>query len=193
VHTLAYLLMCLVIFSGFLGVYVYMRYPRLGTHNRANRSREELFTELGSLNDSGRKLSKQCDPQVQAVVDSAVDRTNIGGGVLAQLMAIDASQMLVVADENNQSMATTRVSNRHQQALVDFIAQRIPRSRRQDEAANLQELLTMLCRRQALLHKIRKDIQLQSWMQIWLYVHIPLTIALLFVLAIHIVSVFFYW
>ena len=193
VHTLAYVLMCLVIVSGFGGVYVYMRYPQLGARNRANSSREELFTELGSLNGSVRKFSKLCDPQVQAVVDSAVDRTNIGGGVTAQLLALDSSQMLKVADENSQTMAATRVSNKYQNAVVDFIAQRIPRGRKQDEAANLQELLTMLCRRQALLQKIRKDIQLQGWMQVWLYIHIPLTIALLFALVIHIVSVFFYW
>ncbi|ARN74584.1 hypothetical protein [Oceanicoccus sagamiensis] len=193
VHTLAYGLMCLVIFSGFGGVYVYMRYPSLSARNRANSSRAELFAELASLNESVRKLSKNCDPQVHAVVDSAIDRTNIGGGAVAQLMAIDASQMLKEADEDSLRTAASRVSNKDQQAVVDFIAQRIPRSRKQDESATLQELLTMLCRRQALLRKIRKDIQLQGWMQIWLYLHIPLTIALLFALAVHIIAVFFYW
>jgi hypothetical protein len=193
VHTLAYLLMCLVIFSGFAGVYVYMRYPSLGARNRANSSREQLFVELGGLNKSVRQLAKLCDPAVQSVVESAVDRTNIGGGVVTQLLARDASQMLLVADEDSLSTAANRVSNKDQSAVVDYIGQRIPRSRKQQESAYLQELLTMLCRRQALLRKIRKDIQLQSWMQIWLYIHIPLTIALLFALAVHIVSVFFYW
>ncbi|WP_101757807.1 hypothetical protein [Oceanicoccus sp. KOV_DT_Chl] len=193
VHTLAYVLMCLVIFSGFAGVYVYMRYPRLSARNRANSSRDELFSELGELNDGVRKLASLCDPQVQAVVDSAIDRTNIGGSILAQLLAADGSQMLKPADEDSQSMAATRVSNKDQQSVVNFIAQRIPRSRKQEQSANLQDLLTMMCRRQALLRKIRKDVQLQGWMQIWLYVHIPLTVALLVALTVHIVSVFFYW
>jgi hypothetical protein len=193
VHTLAYVLMCLVIFSGFGGVYVYMRYPSLSARNRANSSREELFTELGGLNKSVRQLAKLCDPAVQSVVESAVDRTNIGGGVVAQLFALDYSQMVKVADDDSLTTAAARVGNKDQLEIVRFIGQRIPRSRKQDESANLQELLTMLCRRQALLRKIRKDIQLQSWMQIWLYIHIPLTIALLLALAIHIVSVFFYW
>lgn len=193
VHTLAYVLMCLVILSGFVGVYVYMRYPGLGARNRSNSSREELFAELGSLNKSVRQLAKQCDPAVQSVVDSAVDRTNIGGGVLAQLLALDASQLVKVADDDSQTTAASRVSNKDQAEVVSFIGRRIPRSRKQDESAHLQELLTMLCRRQALLRKIRKDIQLQAWMQIWLYLHIPLTIALLIALAVHIVSVFFYW
>ena len=193
VHTLAYALMCLVIFSGFAGVYVYMRYPSLSARNRANNSREELFTELGGLNEAVRKLSKQCDPTVQAIVDSAVDRTDVGGGVFAQLFAIDDSQLIKPAEESSQSTAAKRISNKDQVQVVSFIGKRIPRGRKQQESAILQELLTMLCRRQALLRKIRKDIQLQSWMQIWLYIHIPLTIALLFSLTIHVVSVFFYW
>ena len=30
-------------------------------------------------------------------------------------------------------------------------------------------------------------------MDIWLYVHVPLTFALMFALITHIISVFFYW
>jgi hypothetical protein len=193
IHTLAYVLMSLVILSGMGGVYVYMRYPRLTARNRANSSREELFSELSQLNDNVRQRSKRCDAQLQTVIDSAIDRTQIGGGLMAQLLAIDHSQLLTVPDEHSQSMVTTRKSNKDQSLVVDFIAQQIPRSRKTEESANLQELLTILCRRQVLLRKIRKDIQLQGWMQIWLYLHIPLTISLLFALAAHIVSVFFYW
>jgi len=193
VHTLAYVLMCLVIFSGFGGVYVYMRYPQLIKRNRGNSSRKTLFTELGGLNDGVRQLSKRCASSIHAVVDSAIDRTQIGGGLVAQLGAVDRSQMLKVADGHNQSTAALRVSNKDQEAVVDFVAQRIPRTRKQEEAANLQSLLTMLCRRQTLLRKIRKDIQLQGWMQVWLFLHIPLTVSLLFALTLHIVSVFFYW
>lgn len=190
VHTLAYVLMSLVIGSGFVGVYVYMRYPGLSARNRANSSRDLLFAECSRLNQKLRQLSKRCDSGAQSVVESAIDRTAIGGSVIAQLLAIDNSQVLKA---EGQSMVAAPVGNKDQLTVVDFIAQRIPRSSKQDESANLQELLTMLCRRQLLLRKIRKDIQLQSWMQIWLYLHVPLTIALLFALTAHIISVFFYW
>jgi hypothetical protein len=193
VHTLAYILMCLVIFSGFGGVYVYMRYPSLSARNRANNSRDELFAELNTLNDDVRERSKSSGFDVQNAIESAIERTNIGGGVLAQLFAMDSSQLLIRGGEQGKSTASKTASNKDQHAVVDFIAKRIPRSSKKDEAAHLQELLTRLCRRQSLLRKIRKDIQLQGWMQVWLFVHIPLTIALLFALAIHIMSVFFYW
>ncbi|MBL4828156.1 MAG: hypothetical protein JKY66_10690, partial [Spongiibacteraceae bacterium] len=178
---------------GFGGVYVYMRYPALGARNRFNRSREEMFSELNFLNDGVRQIGRLCDTEVQVVVDSAIDRTNIGGGVFAQLLAKDSSLLLMSIAGAGPSMASTTSSNKDQHVVVDFIAKRIPRSSKKDEAANLQELLVRLCRRQTLLRKIRKDIQLQGWMQVWLFILIPLTIALLFALTIHIVSVFFYW
>ena len=188
VHTLAYALMVLVILSGFYGLYVYLRYPGMGAQNRSNRSREELFTELGGLNESVRGIIRSCDADVQRVVDSAVDRTQIGGGVLSQLLIVDYSQMLQGGDA-----ASKPISNKDQAAVIDFVADRIPRGLKKDESANLQQLLSMLCRRQTLLRKIRKDIRLQGWLKVWLFVHVPLTIALLFALSIHIVSVFIYW
>jgi len=50
-----------------------------------------------------------------------------------------------------------------------------------------------LCRRQAILRRIRRDIRLRALLQIWLYVHIPMTAALLVALVLHILSTFFYW
>ena len=40
---------------------------------------------------------------------------------------------------------------------------------------------------------IMRDVQLKAWMDLWLYCHVPMSIALLVALTIHIVSVFFYW
>lgn len=193
VHTLAYVLMCLVIASGLYGVYSYMLYPRRSAKNRANNSRENLFIELNSLNDSVRKLGLLCEPDIRAVIDSALDRTTIGGGILTQLLALDGSKILPTAGDVNVASATRMASNVNQQAVVAFVAGRIPKCRKPQEAGRLQDLLTMLCRRQTLLTTIRKDIQFQGWMKIWLYFHVPLTIALLFALTAHIIAVFFYW
>lgn len=189
VHTLAYALMVLVITSGIFGLYFYLRYPRLVMLSRSNHSREELFTELGGLNEGIRSVSLTCDSEVQRIVDSAIDRTQIGGGLFSQIFAVDGSKMLT----KGKSEDSMPVNNKDQAAIVDFVGQRIPRSIKRNEAANLQELLSMLCRRQSVLRKIRRDIRYSSLMKLWLYLHIPLTFALLFSLLIHIVTVFFYW
>jgi hypothetical protein len=54
-------------------------------------------------------------------------------------------------------------------------------------------LIVLLCRRQAVLRRIRRDIQLQGWLRLWLYIHVPLTFALLAALIVHIMSTFMYW
>jgi len=189
VHTLAYVLMCAVIFSGFYGLYAYLVYPRRVAVNRSGGSREALFGELYELNRKGIEVSQTCDPEVQAVVASSIERTTLGGGVFAQLTAADHSTLL----RRVEATASAPVSNRDQQAMVDFVARRIPRSTKKFEAENLQHLLSVLCRRQSVLRRIRKDIQYQGWLQVWLYVHVPLTIALLAALLVHVLSVFMYW
>ncbi len=192
IHTLAYALMTIVILSGFFGLYAYMRYPKIAAENRLEKSRSALFEELSELNTNVRNISKKCDGEIQRVIESALERTSIGGGVISQLFALDFSQ-IVKYEENNIQGSSTLVANNDQQVVIDLIAEKLPRARKQGQPAILQHMLSMLCRRQALLRRIRKDIQFQSLMKVWLLFHIPLSVALLFALAIHILSVFYYW
>ena len=83
--------------------------------------------------------------------------------------------------------------NPEQQQVFDFVGTRLPRAAKGAEAANLQQLIVLLCRRQAVLRRIRRDIRLYGWLKIWLYFHVPVTIALLIALVLHIVVTFFYW
>jgi hypothetical protein len=190
VHTLAYALLCMVVLSGFFGVYTYLAYPRLLAANRTGEARKTLFADLYELNEKGRRLGRRCGPEVEVVVDSSIERTSVGGGVLAQLFGHDHSKFV---PHSTQAGSAAPVGNRDQQAVIDFVAERVPRGEKRAEAANLQALLSVLCRRQAVLRRIRRDIRLQSWLQAWLFIHVPLTIALLGALAIHILSTFLYW
>jgi hypothetical protein len=51
----------------------------------------------------------------------------------------------------------------------------------------------VLCRRQAVLRRLREEIRLQGWLNAWLYLHVPLTIATLVALIIHVLVTFIYW
>jgi hypothetical protein len=44
-----------------------------------------------------------------------------------------------------------------------------------------------------LLRRLQRDVQLQGLLQAWLYLHLPLSFALLAALVAHIFSVFYYW
>ena len=46
--------------------------------------------------------------------------------------------------------------------------------------------------KRALLHQIRTDISYKAMMDVWLYVHVPVTFALLAALFAHILSVLFF-
>jgi hypothetical protein len=193
VHTLAYGLMVLVIVSGLFGLYVYLRYPSLLSHNRAGRTDKDIFAELNQLNEKGREIGQQSNPLVAQIVDSCIARTAIGGSRLAQLLGIDRSKVLMPSVKKDYTSQLQLIDNQDQQAVIDYVAYNIPRTRKKQEASFLQELLTILCRRQAILRQLRRDIQLRAGLKMWLLFHIPLTIGLLVSLAIHIVSVFFFW
>jgi hypothetical protein len=184
-HTLAYVLMCIVIASGFFGLYSYLNHPALISQNREGGGRAELFAELFELDRQSRGLAQKCASEVGIAVASSIERTTLGGGVYKQLFSGDDSLFV--------RGAGAPVHNIDQQGVIDFVAERLPRATKGIEAANLQQLIVLLCRRQAVLRRIRRDIRLHGWLKIWLYFHIPVTLALLFALVLHIVSTFFYW
>jgi hypothetical protein len=191
VHTLAYVLMCAVSLSGIFGVYVYLSNPRQLAANSDGLSRAALFAELFDLDRKGRELAKACDPGVNIAVKSSIERTTIGGGVLRQLLGVDRS-LFMRADAVADAGGATLASNADQQGVIDQVAQRVPQAAKRAEAGNLQALIVLLCRRQAVLRRIRRDIQLQGWLRLWLYIHVPLTFALLAALIVHIMSTFMY-
>ncbi|GFE84302.1 hypothetical protein GCM10011487_63020 [Steroidobacter agaridevorans] len=184
-HTLAYVLMCVVILSGFFGLYTYMSYPQLISKNREGGARAELFAELFELDRNARSVASRCAPDVAIAVDSSIERTTLGGGIYSQLFSRDGSYF--VRGEGKP------VRNTDQQQVIDFVGTRLPRAAKGAEAANLQQLIVLLCRRQAVLRRIRRDIRLYGWLKIWLYFHVPVTIALLIALVLHIIVTFFYW
>jgi hypothetical protein len=190
VHTLAWALMVVVVLSGFYGLYAYLEHPRRLAAIRAGSARERLFDELLEIDRRTQALADQCAADVQSAVRSAIARTALGGGVTSQLFGTDRSQFLQPAGARDGTATTGNVD---QQPLIDYVASRAPRSEKRAEAATLQTLLSLLARRQAVLRRMRRDIQLDAWLKAWLYVHVPLSIALLGALAVHVVVTFLYW
>ncbi len=192
VHSLAYVLMCLVIFSGFYGIYTYINFPQEITANRSGSTRAGLFAELFSLDNRGRQVGAKGPDDINVAVRSAIDRTAIGGSIYAQLLGKDQSRFIRPSGSGDSS-AGKPVSNRDQQPVIDLIAERLPKTNKIAETESLQELLGIFCRRQAVLRRISRDIRLRGQIRVWLLIHIPISIALIFALAIHIVTTFIYW
>jgi hypothetical protein len=51
----------------------------------------------------------------------------------------------------------------------------------------------LLARRAEQLAQIRRHLRIRAALEIWLFIHVPATIALLAALLAHVVSVFYYW
>jgi hypothetical protein len=197
VHTLALVLMLVVIFSGFFGVYAYLRYPALMTRNRENATRDAMLEEIAEIDQNALALADGIAPEIHAVVLRSIENTRLGGGVWTQLRARDGSDIAIakirdaIAQRNTQAGGAPTPLKAGQTiiAMVDFLAGRA--DDKQTEA--LRRLIDMLSRKRSLATRVARDIQYQAIMEIWLYVHVPLSLALLAALVAHIISVFFYW
>ncbi len=185
VHTLAYVLMLVVILSGILGLYTYLNYPRRIAENQQGQNRSQLFGELYGLNEQGEGFARSCGAEVQAAATSAIQRTAIGGGVVNQLLARDHSRL--------ETLDGKQHANPDQAPVIELVSKQIPRAEKIEEVAALQDLLVILCRRQTVIQRLRTDVRLQAWLHAWLYLHVPLTAATLAALVVHILVTFVYW
>jgi len=188
IHSLAYVLLCVVVFSGFFGIYLYLSLPRKSLAARNGRSREQLFDELHTLNDEAKSLAQNCSTEISVSVDSAVNGTKIGGNSLTQIRGSDKSVMQIEIDGRSK-----QVSNKDQKQILSLIAERLPSALKETEVKPLRELLSVMSRRQVLVRRINTDIRLQASMRFWLFVHVPFTVALIVSLVIHIIVTFLYW
>ena len=57
----------------------------------------------------------------------------------------------------------------------------------------LERVDALLERKEAMLARLRRHLQLKALLEVWLYIHVPVTFALIAALSAHIISVFFYW
>ncbi len=172
VHTLAYFLMLLVIFSGFYGLFAYLRIPQLMTDNLGEDTLDSLILKIADIDREARRLAVGMPDNINHLVQDSVQNTRIGGGVLTQLSG------------RMRKCPTTRAVVEIQAAVRQFKAE--------DARAN-KDLYALMLRKQKLVARARADIRYKAILDFWLYVHVPLSLALLAALTAHIIAVFFYW
>jgi hypothetical protein len=172
VHTLAYVLMLAVIFSGFYGIYSYVRFPAMVTSNMADDSLDSIMLKISTLDSEARKVAMRLPDHLVLAVQAAAQNTVIGGSLWNQVTG------------KQRNCPTTAAVNLIQRSGADL---------KGDSAKYNHELYSLMLQRKRLVERARADISFKARMSIWLFFHVPLSIALLAALAAHIVSVFFYW
>lgn len=198
-HTLAYALMVLVIASGVYGVVAYARYPRLITDHHAQTTREAWLGEVLDLNERSIQLADQVSPDVHRFVLRGAERVTLGGSWREQLAGLrgdaGAAELGALTEILRKKLAASeseRAAVADAEQVIVLTESRIMMSERDPAVERLKQLLELLTRRNDLAARLHRDVQMHARMQIWLYLHVPLTAALLAALFAHIVSVFLY-
>jgi len=188
VHTLAFVLMALVMASGIYGVFIYMKYPERVSKNREGASRPELLDQLEDIDRRSQRVAEDLPDDYQELVATGVNRTQLGSTLWSRLRGRDLSRIVL-----HDGGETRVVPNPGQEAALDWLADQQSRATDAESAARIGELSALLRNKRQLLRQIGEDLRLQARMEFWLYLHVPLTAALLMALVVHIIVVFMYW
>lgn len=172
VHTLAYALMMLVIISGIYGIIVYATLPKRLSDSSAEFTRPQMLEAAEKLDRQIQLAAQPLAVEETRIVQRSLHDDPFRGGLFARL-------------SGNYPKCRTELARI---ALSDRI-DAAPEGQKQAIMAAMK----LLERKEAVLARIRQQTRIRALLEVWLYVHVPVTFALLAALAAHIVSVFFYW
>ena len=207
IHSLAYVLTMLTVFSGFYGLYCYVSYPRQLTANRGGLTREAMISEVAELDRECLALADQVGKDAHNVVLHSIEETVLGGTVWDQLFGDPARRSGGVGVSQGLDEIRKKIELRmergapqladvedQQATAISFLAEHmLADGRAPERLEKIRRLFDLITRKRATVERIQRDIQFQSRLGFWLYLHVPLTVALLAALFAHVFSVFFYW
>ena len=172
VHTLAYALMMLVILSGLYGAWAYSLLPQALSDNREAMTKAQMIAAVQKLDRQLQTAAQPLAAEDAGIVRWSLESEPFRGGLWRRLSG------RYPGCGNARALAGLR--------------QRLASASPQEETA-LEPVLALLERKGAGLARIRRHMRIRALLEVWLYVHVPVTFALMAALAAHVVSVFFYW
>ena len=172
VHTLAFVLLAVVVLSGVVGIYLYHNIPGRLTRYEAGQQADKIDPERGRLLSDMRALMKnKSDALVQiykAEVATSQHRAPKGWSLLLKGQGID--------------LLTVRSAD---------LARKVSGIPPEDQGT-FHILSQLLLKKTQLEVNLLQQMRLRNALQAWLYVHIPVSIAMVFAVGLHLIVVFFY-
>ena len=166
VHTLAYALMMIVIVSGLYGVAAYATLPNALRDNSAETTRPQMIDAVVKLDQQLRSAAQPLSGEDAAIVRLSLAEDPFRAGLIRRLAGNHSNC------RNAKALRLIRMAS---------------------SGADVARVTDLLERKAAALARIRRHLRIRALLEVWLYVHVPLTFATIAALAAHIVSVFFYW
>ena len=175
IHTFAYVLMLLVIFSGFYGLYAYFRYPGQMTANLGGETLQTMLLKHADLDKNCRRIALNLPNEINELVlktsEAAARRTK---GVSFRLMLAGPNAPSPTRDTRDRLI-------------------KLGKTLSGADAKTNQQLVTEMTRMSVLVDRIRLELRYRAVLQVWLYFHVPLSFGLLAALTAHVISVFYFW
>ena len=172
-HTLAYALMVVVVFSGLYGVLVFVRVPSQMTSSMGEDSVQTLAMQIQEIDQQARRVALLLPDEYNTLVLDAAEKTRMRGTVFDHILKT-----------TSRSCPTARAVNR---------VQVLNRNLKDEQGRMGREVFALMLSRRTAVERIRGEYRSLARLRLWLLLHVPLSLALLFALAGHIVSVFIYW
>ena len=172
VHTLAYALMMLVILSGIYGVSAYAFLPAQLSDNRSEMTGAQMIDAVASIDKQIQISAQPLSDEDSAIVLESLGENLFGGGLYRRLTG-------------SSSWGANAIG-------LKAIRRRLAQSQGA-EALALDQIAVLMQRKAGALNRIRRHVRIRAMLEVWLFVHVPLTFALIAALSAHIISVFFYW
>jgi hypothetical protein len=176
--------MVLVIVSGFWGMLIYLKQPRLMTLNQEQQTRDSLFQTLQDLDTECLQMADGISTDLHRQLSETLKPVSPPG--LRTRLSNRYWSATVAAD-------TGRAKDSDHYEIEASVAEQLAASRDPGEVEKLRGLLNNLSQRRKLSQQLGLDFRMQALMEFWLYLHVPISIALLGALVSHIIAVFFYW
>lgn len=166
VHTLAYALMIIVIVTGIYGVAVYATLPAKLSSNRNEMTRTQMVEALTAIDRQLETAAQPLNRDQSDLVIGALEQDIFYGGAWGRLAGSYPGCATASALKNLDTASGNEAT---------------------------EKVHTLLTRRSDQLAQIRRHLRIRALLEVWLFIHVPATIALLAALLAHIVSVFYYW
>jgi hypothetical protein len=171
IHSIAYGLLIITVASGIFGIYAYSAYPRLMSANRAGETLDSLMLQIVELDQELRSAGRYLSEDISAALIRSEQETRIGGTLIHKLTA-------AVPDCPTAAARNLIETHHASQGALD---------------PNIGKAIALLNRKETLLRRARRDVQIQAVLRIWLFLHVPMAVALLAAIIAHVVAVFYFW
>jgi len=173
VHTLTFVLLVLVVASGLFGTVAFWRLPEEMTRNRGGATLTSMAAELAAMDVQCRQLALAFpDDIVSLVVEVTSPRPTVG--IIARLLSPRTSRL---------------IAQRHLEVIAHIESLLV--QGRETSPAEVLPLVQGLTQRLVLLRRMQRDRRYRALMLQWRAMHVPLTVALIVALAVHVIVVFF--